>query len=280
MPVKRLFLLLIGAALSACAPVTTQRPVPLTAYDLVITNAKVVDGTGNSWFYGDLAVRGDRIVSIAPRGALAGAPARERVDAAGLVVAPGFIDIQSHSWNQLLTGDGRVISKVTQGVTTEILGESTTPAPANESSARNYGVPLDDTTRAAELMRSFVGARGFDAWLRAMERNGNSVNVGSYLGASTVRAYAKGQAQGAPTRTELDTMLVVVRNAMQDGAFGISTALIYQPGGTPRPRNSPRWRARWLRTTDRTSRTFGRKATSCSRRWMRRSISAGTGTCR
>lgn len=230
-PVSRSAVAVAAILLAACAPVTTQRPAPAPAYDLVISNGKIVDGTGNPWFHGDLAIRGDRIVAVASRGALSQAPSREHVDAQGLVVAPGFIDIQSHSWNQLLLGDGRVISKVTQGVTTEILGESTTPAPANESAAANYGTPLSDTTRAAELMRSFVGPRGFDAWLRAMERNGNSVNVGSYLGASTVRAYVKGQAQGAPTSEEVDTMRVLVRNAMEDGAFGISTALIYQPGG-------------------------------------------------
>jgi N-acyl-D-amino-acid deacylase len=222
---------LLAAAAVACAPATTQRIAPVVPYDLVITNGRIVDGSGNPWFHGDVGVRGDRIVSVASRGTLAGQPARERVDAEGMVVAPGFIDIQSHSWNQLLLGDGRVISKVTQGVTTEILGESTTPAPANELAARNYGVPLDDTTRAAELMRTFTGARGFDAWLRAMERNGNSVNVGSYLGASTVRAYVMGQAQGAPSPSQVDTMRALVRNAMEDGAFGVATALIYQPGG-------------------------------------------------
>lgn len=216
---------------AGCAPVTTQRAVPVPAYDLVITNGRIVDGSGNPWFYGDVAVSGDRIVAIRPKGQLANAPARQRVDARGMVVSPGFIDIQSHSWNALLWADGRVISKVTQGVTTEILGESTTPAPSNELAATNYGIDLNDTTAAARLQRTFSGPRGFDAWLSAMERNGNSVNVGSYLGASTVRAYVKGQSQGEPNTAELDTMRTLVRNAMEDGAFGMATALIYQPGG-------------------------------------------------
>lgn len=218
------------AIVTACAPATTQRIDPVPAYDLVITNGRIVDGTGNPWFYGDVAVNGDRIARVASRGALTGAQAARRLDAGGMVIAPGFIDIQSHSWNQLLLGDGRVISKVTQGVTTEILGESTTPAPSNELSAANAGIDLSDTTERAALQRTFAGPRGFDTWLRALERHGNSVNVGSYLGASTVRAYVKGQAQGAPNAAELDTMRVLVRNAMEDGAFGIATALIYQPG--------------------------------------------------
>lgn len=215
----------------ACAPgVSTGRVAPVAAYDVVITNGKIVDGTGNPWHYGDVGLRGDRIVYVGPRGSLAGAQAGERVDATGMVVAPGFIDIQSHSWNALLTGDGRVVSKITQGVTSEILGESTTPAPLNASAAENYGVNITDTTAQSRLYASFAGRRGFDAWLSALERHGNSVNAGSYLGASTVRAYAKGQTPGPATPAELDTMRMIVRDAMEDGAFGISTALIYPPG--------------------------------------------------
>lgn len=189
-----------------------------------------MDGTGNPWFYGDVGILGDRIVRVAPRGVLTNARARERVDARGLVVAPGFIDLQSHSWDDLLWDDGHVVSKVTQGVTTEILGEATTPAPSNQQAAENYGVDLSDTTIAARLQRTFAGPRGFDAWLTAMERHSNSVNVGSFLGAATVRAYAKGQTPGPATSAELDTMRAVVRNAMEDGAFGIATALEYPPG--------------------------------------------------
>ncbi|CAN5660633.1 amidohydrolase family protein [soil metagenome] len=215
----------------ACAPgVAMSRVAPSGAYDVVVSNGRIVDGTGNPWYYGDVGIRGDRIVFVGPKGTLAGARAGERVDATGMVIASGFIDIQSHSWTPLLTGDGRVVSKVTQGVTSEILGESTTPAPLNASAAENYGVRIDDTTSRSRLYASFAGPRGFDAWLTAMERNGNSVNAGSYLGASTVRAYAKAQRPGAPTAAELDTMRMVVRNAMEDGAFGISTALIYPPG--------------------------------------------------
>jgi len=226
------FRLILPVALltAACAPATARGPVaPVGAYDVVITNGKIVDGTGNPWYYGDVGVRGDRIVFVGPKGSLARSRAKERVDATGMVVAPGFIDIQSHSWTPLLTGDGRVISKVTQGVTSEILGESTTPAPANSKIDSLY--EIWDASPARQLLQPlFRGPRGYGAWLEAMERNGNSVNSGSYLGATTVRAYAKGQAVGTATAAELDTMRAVVRNAMEDGAFGISTALIYPPG--------------------------------------------------
>jgi dihydroorotase/N-acyl-D-amino-acid deacylase len=145
-----------------------------------------------------------------------------------MVVAPGFIDIQAQSYVPLLTGDGRVVSMSTQGVTTMILGEGTTPAPVNA-----HVLALADfagDTTFARAIRGFGGARGFGAWLDAMDRHPKSVNVGSYLGATTVRAYAKGQAIGPATPAELDTMRRVVADAMRDGAFGVSSALIYPPG--------------------------------------------------
>jgi dihydroorotase/N-acyl-D-amino-acid deacylase len=214
------------ASIAACSP----RDPGSASYDLVITNARIVDGTGNPYYYGDLGLRGDRIATIAPRGALASAPTKEKVDAQGLVVAPGFIDIQAHSWNALLFADGRVIGKVSQGVTTEILGESTTPGPSNAHTDSTYmGGDPDDALMLAQV-KTFRGDHGFGRWLAAMEQHGNSVNVGSYLGASTVRAYAMGRAQGDAPAAALDTMRAVVRRAMTDGAFGISSALIYPPG--------------------------------------------------
>jgi N-acyl-D-amino-acid deacylase len=228
--VLRLTVSLVAAAIAACAPGRggSRAAAQGIVYDVVITNARVVDGTGNPWFLGDVAIVGDRVARVAPAGALAAAGARRRIDARGLVVAPGFIDIQSHSWDALLTGDGRVVGKVAQGVTTEILGESTTPAPSNARMLALQGIAPGDSTYA--LHQTFAGARGFGRWLDAMAGHGISVNVGSYLGATTVRAYARGEAQGAATAAELDTMRRVIADAMRDGAFGIASALIYPPG--------------------------------------------------
>lgn len=222
-PTMRGASILLPALVAACAGRTTAAPPApeTTPYDLIIQGGRVVDGTGAAWFHGDVAIRGDRIARVAPRGVLANAPARERIDAAGMIVAPGFIDIQGQSDVEFTVGDGRVVSKVTQGITTEILGEGGTPAPTNEKTNPQgpWRPGLD-----------FSGPHGFDAWLRAMEKHGNAVNVGSFLGAGTVRVYAKGQAQGPATPAELDTMRAVVRRAMVDGAFGIGSALIYPPG--------------------------------------------------
>jgi len=215
----------LASLLIACASPDAAGP-----YDLVITNAKIVDGTGNPWYYGDVGVRGDRITTIAPRNALATEPANQRIDARGLALSPGFIDIQSHSWSALLFADGRVIGKVSQGVTSEILGEAATPGPSNPNVDSMYtGITAEDSATVS-AMQKFRGPHGFGAWLDSMEAHGNTVNVGSYLGATTVRAYAMGQREGAADAAALDTMRAVVQNAMRDGAFGISTALIYPPG--------------------------------------------------
>ena len=191
----------------------------LAELDVVILGGRVVDGTGAAWFHGDVGIRGDRIARITRAGLLADAPAVERIDASGLVVAPGFIDIQSHSRRAFLTGDGRVVSKTTQGITTEILGEGWTNAPANEN-----------TLATARAQESFEGEHGFDAWLRAMEEHGISSNVGSFVGATTIRVYAKGEEMGPATEAELELMRDAARRAMEDGAFGFASALIYPPG--------------------------------------------------
>lgn len=194
--------------------------------DAVIANGRIADGTGGAWFYGDVGIQGGRIVAVTPAGGLDDADAPVRIDATGKVVAPGFIDILSHARAPLLAGDGRLIGKITQGITTEIMGESTTNAPANANTWRAQGV---DPASLAEGL-DFSGARGFDRWLHAMLENGASPNFGSFIGATTVRIYGKGEAEGAATAAELDTMRAAVGRAMADGAFGVASALVYPPG--------------------------------------------------
>jgi N-acyl-D-amino-acid deacylase len=193
----------------------------------LIRGARVVDGTGNPWFYGDVAIAGDRILDIAPPGSIPAEGTAEVVDAAGLVVCPGFIDIQSHSIVPLML-DGRCLSKITQGVTTEIMGEAWTPAPfggriASPFSANLFGERLDEWIERAR------GWGRFRDWLDAMIDHGVSPNVGSFLGGGTLRLYGKGMEMGPANADELATMRRVTDEAMADGAFGVAYALIYPP---------------------------------------------------
>jgi len=187
-------------------------------FDTLILNGRVMDGTGGAWFLGDVAISGDRIAAIKPAGMLRSATAKRRIDATGHVIAPGFIDIQSHVRFDLLgRGDGRLVSKVTQGITTEIMGENDTNAPFNEKVREMSGPD------------SFRYPR-FSAWLQAMEQHRSASNFGSFIGAATLRAYGKGMAMGKATPDELSQMRQAAEQAMRDGAYGIASALIYPPG--------------------------------------------------
>ena len=197
------------------------------AMDVVISNGRVVDGTGAAWFYGDVGIRGDQIAAVTHAGGLAEADAGTRIDAMGKVVAPGFIDILSHARGPLLDGDGRLLGKITQGITTEIMGEGWTNAPANANT--DAGAGLVDPEAQGER-HDFSGPRGFDAWLNAMLANGASPNFGSFVGATTIRVYAMGEAGGPASEAQLDSMRKATRWAMEGGAFGVATALIYPPG--------------------------------------------------
>ncbi|MBV7329582.1 hypothetical protein KFU94_15310 [Chloroflexi bacterium TSY] len=196
-------------------------------FDTLIQNGKIIDGGGNPWFYGDVALQGQRIVAIASRGQIATELAAETVDASDKVVCPGFIDIQSHSILPLMV-DGRSLSKITQGVTTEIMGEGWTPAPC--------GGQIDDPFTAS-LVSFDVGDwrprmtewSRFGHWMDAMMEQGVSPNIGSFVGGGTVRAYAKGFQMGRATSDELAVMQRVMAESMEDGAFGVAYALIYPP---------------------------------------------------
>ena len=214
----------LALTFGVCVTTSSATPSPLQAvqeaYDVVIEGGQIVDGTGNAWYPGDVGIRGGRIVTIAAPGALADRQAINRIDASGMVVSPGFIDIQSHSrFSFLGGGDGRVVSKVTMGVTTEIMGESTTNAPSSPQMLTNSG--------PAAGVSQF---ETFGEWIEAMEDHKASVNFGSFVGGSTIRVVGMGMAMGEAGDRERRAMQQAVQESMEDGAFGIATALVYPPG--------------------------------------------------
>jgi len=178
-----------------------------------------VDGSGNPWVSGDVAIRGDRIVAI---GKLDSAVAKRVIDATGLVVSPGFIDMLGQSELALLI-DNRSLSKLSQGITTEITGEGGSIAPQNERTLAALQPGLDQYHLQVDWTT-------LDGYFRRLEKNGTPLNIGTYVGAAQVREAVMGEVDRAPTPEELEKMKALVAQAMQDGAFGISTALIYPPG--------------------------------------------------
>ncbi len=195
-------------------------------YNTLIQNGKIIDGSGNPWFYGDVAINEKHIAAITHPGRIAPESVQETVDARGHIVCPGFIDIQSHSIAPLMI-DGRSLSKITQGVTTEIMGEGWTPAP--------FGGKISDPILTlfaepdpiwAERVRTWSHFRD---WFDVMMIHGVSPNIGSFLGGWTLRQYAMGMEMGPPSSDELALMERLTSQAMEAGAFGVTRALIYPP---------------------------------------------------
>lgn len=188
-------------------------------YDVIIRSGRIINGSGNPWVSGDVAIRGGRIVAI---GNLSGVQAKRTIDASGLVVSPGFIDMLGQSELSLLI-DNRSLSKLSQGITTEITGEGQSAAPQNattiaslQPSVDPYHLKIDWSTLAEYFAR--------------LEKVGTPINIGTYVGAAQVREAVLGDVDRAPNPDELEKMKDLVAQAMQQGAFGISTALIYPPG--------------------------------------------------
>ncbi len=190
-------------------------------YDVIIKNGKIIDGSGNPWVSGDIAIRSDRIAVIGHLDP--DAHAKRVIDAAGLVISPGFIDMLGQSEYALLI-DNRSLSKLSQGITTEITGEGGSIAPQDKLTLaalqpdleQEYHLKVDWTTLAGYFQR--------------LQKNGTPLNIGTYVGAAQVREAVIGEEDRAPTPEELEQMKSLVAEAMQQGAFGLSTALIYPPG--------------------------------------------------
>ncbi len=195
--------------------ITGSSPAAEPKHDLVIRNGRIADGTGNPWFFGDIAIKGDRIASV---GIVTGDAKRE-VDARGLVVAPGFIDMHSHS-DFLLLEDGNAQSKIRQGVTTEVLGEGGSAGPFVGKIAPR---PVSVRNQPAQI-------RTLSDYFAAIERSGVSVNVASYVGEGNIWQCVMGTSFDRPGPAELQRMKELVAEAMNDGAFGLATALMMPPG--------------------------------------------------
>lgn len=204
----------IAVALLALSHLVAAAP----PFDLVIRNGHIIDGTGSPWYSGDIAIRNGRIAAI---GKLGNAPATKTIDAHGLTVAPGFIDMLGQSEITVLVNP-HLPSKIYQGITTEITGEGNSVAPLNErilradrAAFRHYGIDPDWTT--------------YRQYFARLEKQGIGINVADYVGATQIRRVVIGDADRPPMPAELERMKDLVRAAMRDGAMGVSTALQYAP---------------------------------------------------
>jgi len=209
----RTFSLLVLAA--ACAPASSAAP---SGFDIIITHGHIIDGTGSPWYEGDLGIMAGRIAAI---GNLSGAGRKQTVDAHGMVVAPGFIDMLGQSEYAILV-DPRLPSKIFQGITTEITGEGDSVAPVdaailkeNQGNYAHFGITHD--------------WRDYQTYFARLKKQGLGINVGDYVGAATVREMVLGYGDRQPSADELKRMQGLVADAMQQGALGLSTALQYPP---------------------------------------------------
>jgi N-acyl-D-amino-acid deacylase len=208
--VKRL-LALAAALLIGAAP-------PAPRYDVVIRGGTIYDGSGGAPFTGDVAIEGDRIAAI---GRVSGTGRRE-IDARGLAVAPGFINMLSWA-NESLIQDGRSQSDIRQGVTLEVMGEGWSMGPLNEAMKRVEVTRQDDIRYPIEWTT-------LGQYLEHLERRGIAPNVASFVGAATVRVHELGEGDVDPDPAQLSRMRALVRQAMNEGAMGVGSSLIYAPG--------------------------------------------------
>jgi len=211
-------LLIVLFFLSAGPQFARAQEKPPAAFDIVITNGRIIDGAGSPWYSGDIGIRGGRVAAI---GNLAAAQSARTIDAHAMVVAPGFIDMLGQSELTILV-DPRLPSKIYQGITTEITGEGGSAAPLNDALIHEeretydyYGITPDWRT--------------FREYFSRLEKQHLGINLASYVGATQVRAMVLGADDVQPTPPQLEQMKELVRQAMRDGAVGVSTSLEYPP---------------------------------------------------
>ena len=212
--IRILFACLLFMVFVSASSSTAQSP----GFDLVITNGHIIDGTGSPWYSGDVGIRDGRIAAI---GDLTAAPRQRTIDAAGKVVAPGFIDMLGQSELSILV-EPRLPSKIYQGITTEVTGEGGSVAPLNDAI-----IQADHTSY--EHYKITPDWRTFRQYFTRLEKQGMGINLCSYVGATQVRRMILGDENKQPTPQQLEQMKLLVRDAMKDGAVGVSTALEYAP---------------------------------------------------
>jgi len=208
-------------ARSPTFPTPSPNPRPqgsAAPYDLVIVNGHVIDGTGSPWYAADVAIRDGRIAAI---GRLAGAAAKQTIDAQGKIVAPGFIDMLGQSELTVLV-EPTLPSKIFQGITTEITGEGGSAAPLNDAIVKADKVDYDHLKITPDW-------RSWREYFARVEKQGIGINMAHYVGATQVRRMVLGDADKQPTPAELDRMKALVREAMEQGTVGLSTSLQYSP---------------------------------------------------
>ena len=209
-------LLLVGLLFTAT--VLSHAQTSPSPFDIVITNAHILDGTGSPWYLGDIGIRQGKIAAIAN---LTDAARKRTIDAQGKVAAPGFIDMLGQSELTILV-DPRLPSKIYQGITTEVTGEGGSVAPLNDAI-----IQAEQPTYAH--LKITPDWRTFRQYFARLEKQGIGINVADYVGATQVRRMVLGDANIQPTPTQLEQMKALVRDAMHDGTVGVSTSLMYAP---------------------------------------------------
>src|SRR5438094_1509540 len=214
----QLQLVLIVTLAALCVTAIWVMASDTAPFDLVITNGHIIDGTGSPWYSGDIGIRAGKIAAI---GNLTDQPRTRTIEAQGMVVAPGFIDMLGQSELTILV-DPRLPSKIYQGITTEITGEGGSPAPLNDS------IIQAEQTKYAHYQIT-PDWRTLRQYFARLEKQGMGINLASYVGATQVRRMMLGDEDKQPTSAQLEQMKDLVRQAMRDGAVGVSTSLEYAP---------------------------------------------------